>query len=95
MKLHLKTGQTVKVISGKDKGKTGSIIQVFPAMQKVVVDGVNKMYKHVKVNQKTQKGERIEFWGPIHISNVKLTKEAAPVKKEAAAKKEKASDSKK
>lgn len=71
----IKTGQTVKVMTGRDKGKTGKIIQVFPSQQRVVVEGVNKMFKHVKNRptsrgRRTAKGERIEFFGTIHISNV-------------------------
>ena len=69
--MKVKTGQTVKVITGKDKGKSGKIIQVFPDIQKVVVEGANKMYKHIK-KQKGNKGERVEFFGPMHVSNVCL-----------------------
>ena len=69
----IKTGQTVKILSGKDKGKTGKIIQVFPTLNKVVVDGVNKAYKHLKRRHisGSEKGERIEYFAPIHRSNVK------------------------
>lgn len=73
--MKIKTGQSVKVISGKDKGKTGKIIQVFPKLEKVVVDGVNKAFKHLRARGgQEQKGERIEYFSPIHISNVKLVK---------------------
>lgn len=88
----IKTGQFVKVMSGKDKGKTGKVIQVFPKDSRLVVDGVNTMFKHGKRRQKQggEKGERVEFFGPIHLSNVKLadeTKEkAAPASKGAAKK---------
>ena len=80
----MKTGQTVKITSGRDKGKTGKIIQVFPKKERVVVEGVNKMFKHVKTTPNTgqsqapSKGDRVEFFGPIHMSNVKLVEEAAP-----------------
>lgn len=83
----MKTGQTVQILSGRDKGKKGKIMQVLPKEQRVVVDGVNKMYKHLKRrpgrNQRgaaKDKGERMEFFGPIHISNVKLVEEAATAK---------------
>ena len=94
----IKTGQTVKVISGKDKGKVGKVTQVFPREQRVVVEGVNKMYKHLKQRAarsqqqqtQSQKGERVEFFGPIHLSNVVLTDEQAPAAKpKAKAKREK------
>ena len=73
----IKSGQTVKVMTGRDKGKTGKIIQVFPSQERVVVEGVNKMFKHVKNRptgrgRRTAKGERVEFFGPIHMSNVRL-----------------------
>lgn len=84
----IKTGQTVKVISGKDKGKTGKVTQVFPRLNRVVVEGVNKMYKHLKQRAgKTarqqagsNKGERVEYFGPIHMSNVVVTEETAAKK---------------
>jgi large subunit ribosomal protein L24 len=89
----IKTGQTVKVITGKDKGKTGKVTQVFPRDNRVVVEGVNKMYKHLKQrvsknNRRSagpQKGERVEYFGPIHISNVTLTEEKAAEPKKAKA----------
>ncbi len=87
----MKTGQTVQIISGSDKGKKGKIIQVFPAKGRVVVDGVNKMYKHMKTRpgsktQRTkapQKGDRMEFFGPINMSNVKVVEDVAETKKPA------------
>jgi len=90
----MKTGQTVQIISGSDKGKKGKIIQVFPSLDRVVVDGINKMFKHMKRRsgpaqrgQKAQKGERMEFFGPIHMSNVKVVEDIAPKKESKEAKK--------
>lgn len=60
------------VLSGKDKGKTGKVIQVLPTENRVVVDGVNKSYKHVKPRQSGEKGQKIDFFGPINASNVGL-----------------------
>lgn len=71
-KLRIKIGDTVKVLQGKDKGKTGAVTQVFPEMEKVVIDGINKMIKHLKSPRRDEKGQRIDFFGPIHISNVSL-----------------------
>lgn len=84
--MSIKTGQTVKVMTGRDKGKTGKIIQVFPDDMRVVVEGVNKMFKHVKNRpmargQRSSKGERIEFFGPIHLSNVRLVDAPKPTEK--------------
>lgn len=87
--MKVKTGQTVKVVSGKDKGKTGQVIQVFPDLDKVVVEGVNKAYKHLKNRRsRTDKGERVEFFAPIHVSNVKLVEAAAEKSKRAESKSE-------
>ena len=83
MKMKVKTGQSVKILSGKDKGKQGKVIQVFPKLEKVVVDGVNKSYRHLRPRGGQQsKGERIEYFGPIHVSNVKVISEAKKEKVE-------------
>jgi large subunit ribosomal protein L24 len=81
--MSIKNGQTVKVMTGRDKGKTGKVIQVFPDDRRVVVEGVNKMFKHVKNrpaarSKRSTKGERIEFFGPIHMSNVRLVDAPKP-----------------
>ena len=74
--MKIKTGQKVKVLSGKDKGKEGKVIQVFPKLQKVVVEGVNKSFRHIPSRRQGEKGERIEYFSPIHVSNVKAMAEA-------------------
>lgn len=51
-KLHVKKGDTVVVLSGKDKGKTGKIIEALPKKEKIVVEGVNKVKRHTKPSQK-------------------------------------------
>lgn len=70
--MKFKVGDQVLVITGKDRGKTGAISQVIAERGLVVVDGVNTMVKHMKTNQKDQKGQRIEYFGPIHSSNVMM-----------------------
>lgn len=72
IKLKLKKGDNVRVTVGKDRGKTGKITQVFPGERKVVVDGVNKMFKHVKTRKKGEKGQKIEFFGPVAVAGVSL-----------------------
>lgn len=71
-KMKIKTGDTVKVVRGKDRGKTGKVSQVLPAMQKVVIDGVNKMVKHMRPTKKGEKGQRIDFFSPVNAPNVSL-----------------------
>lgn len=60
------------VIAGKDREKKGKIIQTFPREAKVVVDGVNKVTKHMKPQRRDQKGQKIEFFGPVAVSNLML-----------------------
>ncbi len=70
LKIKIKSGDQVKVIVGKDKGKIGKVLQVFPRLSRVVVEGVNTSKRHLKVRQANQKGQTVEFFMPIHISNV-------------------------
>jgi len=70
-KFKIKKGDTVKVIAGDDKGKTGVVIKVLPREAKVIVEGVNKVKKAVKPTDENPKGGFIEIEKPIHISNVK------------------------
>lgn len=70
--LRLKKGDNVKVISGKDRGKNGKIIQSFPDARRVVVEGVNLTKKHVRVRKQGEKGQVLEFAGPIAIENVMI-----------------------
>lgn len=70
----LKTGDKVVVIAGKDKTKTGKITKVLKD-DKVIVEGINIVKKHMKPNQQNDKGSIIEVEAPIHKSNVKLVKE--------------------
>lgn len=69
--MKIKTGDNVRVLSGKDKGKQGKILQVFPKISRVVIDGVNMMTKHLR-SQGDRPGQKIQFPGPMHVSNVQL-----------------------
>ena len=71
-KMHVKTGDTVQVISGRDKGKVGEILRTIPKTSQVVVKGVNIRTKHVKPQQEGESGQIATFEGPIHSSNVML-----------------------
>jgi len=74
-KMHVKKGDTVQVISGKDKGKVGEIIKTLAKSSKVVVKGVNIRTKHVKPQQEGESGQIKTFEAPIHSSNVMLYSE--------------------
>jgi large subunit ribosomal protein L24 len=76
---HVKKGDTVKVLGGKDKGKVGKVLKSFPSEMKVLVEGVNMFKKHVKPTQ-NKKGSTIEIQKPIFASKVKLV-EAGVVEK--------------
>ena len=68
--MKIKKGDNVMVMAGKDKGKTGKVMQVFPLDGKVVIDGVNKTVKHARTTKQGEKGQKIDFFGPIDASNV-------------------------
>lgn len=71
-KMHVKKGDTVQIISGKDKGKVGEILKVLPKYSKVVVKDVNIRTKHVKPQAEGESGKIMTFEAPIHSSNVML-----------------------
>ena len=70
--MKIKVNDKVKILSGKDKGKTGKVIQVFAEEGKVVVEGVNQIKKHLKAKSQKEKGQVIELSGPISLGNVML-----------------------
>ncbi|WP_205501707.1 50S ribosomal protein L24 [Rufibacter psychrotolerans] len=78
-KLHVKKGDTVKVIAGDDKGKTGTITAVLVEKQKVVVEGLNLVSKHQKPSAKNPNGGIVKQEAPIHASNVMLVEPATNV----------------
>lgn len=70
MARNVKKGDMVAVITGDDKGKTGEVIRVFPRGQKVLVQGVNRVYRHLRPSRRHPHGGRIQKEMPISISNV-------------------------
>ncbi|MCT0949606.1 50S ribosomal protein L24 [Weissella confusa] len=70
--MFVKTGDKVKVIAGKDKGKEGVIVKTIAAKDRVVVEGVNIVKKHQKPNNQYPQGGIVELEAPIHVSNVQL-----------------------
>lgn len=74
--MKIKTGDKVKVLSGKSRGKTGKVVQVLKNKKKdqfyVVVEGANILKKHMKPKRQNEKGQTIELPAPLHISKVML-----------------------
>ena len=70
MARHVRKGDTVAVIAGNDKGKVGEVLRVDDASGKVIVQGVNRVYKHLRPSRQNPQGGRIQKEMPIHISNV-------------------------
>lgn len=70
--LNVKTGDKVQVISGAEKGKQGKVVSVSAKENKVIIEGVNKVTKHVKPRQQGQLGGRIEAEGAMYASKVML-----------------------
>lgn len=68
----IKKGDKVKILAGKDKGKTGKVLQIFPVREKVSVEGLNLLIKHMRPRKQGEKGQRIEFPAPMSISNLIL-----------------------
>jgi large subunit ribosomal protein L24 len=68
--MHVKKGDTVKILSGDDKGKTGKIVKAFPAENKVVIEGMNMIKKHQRATREGQKGQVVERAMPMHASKV-------------------------
>ncbi|MEA5532723.1 50S ribosomal protein L24 [Crocosphaera sp. XPORK-15E] len=71
-KMHVKQGDTVQVISGRDKGKVGEVLTTDAKKSQITVKGVNIRTKHVKPQQEGESGQIATFEGPIHSSNVML-----------------------
>jgi large subunit ribosomal protein L24 len=70
MKIH--KNDTVMVIAGNSRGKTGKVLKVYPEKHRVIVEGVNLMKRHTRPNQKNPQGGIIQREGTIHVSNVML-----------------------
>lgn len=70
--MRIKKGDSVKVMAGKDRGKTGKVAQAFPRLGKVVVEGVNLTTRHLKTRRSGEKGQKVQFPGPVNGSNVML-----------------------
>ena len=69
--MKIKVNDNVKILAGKDKGKTGIVVKTLKKEDKVVVEGINVHKRHQKPNNANENGGIIEFSAPIHVSNVK------------------------
>jgi large subunit ribosomal protein L24 len=68
--MHVKKGDKVKVLSGKDRGKEGVVLEAFPKKERVLVEGINMIKKHAKPSQENPQGGILNIEAPIHVSNV-------------------------
>jgi large subunit ribosomal protein L24 len=88
MRFHVKKGDEVEVISGNFKGSSGKILEVIPSKQRVLIEGVRIIKKHLRKSQDNPQGKIAEREGPIHISNVRLIEKKAEKKTKTKPKKE-------
>ena len=70
--MKIKKGDQVEITTGKDSGKRGEVLFVFPKLEKIVVKGANIVKRHLKSRRDGEKGQRIEKEAPFHVSNVML-----------------------
>ncbi len=70
--MNIKKNDNVQIIAGKDKGKTGKVIQIFADSNRASVDGLNLLVKHMRPRRAGEKGSRVEFPAPLNISNLML-----------------------
>jgi large subunit ribosomal protein L24 len=70
--MKIKTGDRVKILTGKDNGKEGKILQIFAAKNKASIEGLNLAIKHLRPRRQGEKGQRIEFPAPVSIANLLL-----------------------
>ena len=79
-KFHIKKGDLVQVNAGEDKGKQGKVLEVIPAKERAIVEGINLISKHTKPNAKYPQGGIIKQEAPIHISNLMVVVGKTPTK---------------
>lgn len=72
LKMSIKKGDTVVVLAGRDAGKSGKVLKVFPKLNRVLVDGINMTKKHKRPTKQGEKGQVISVARPIHRSNASV-----------------------
>jgi large subunit ribosomal protein L24 len=70
MAMHVKKDDVVFVLAGDDKGKVGKVMRVYPRQNKILIEGINRVYRHLRPSRQHPQGGRIQKEMPIHISNV-------------------------
>ncbi|MBL7811526.1 MAG: 50S ribosomal protein L24 [Bacteroidetes bacterium] len=78
--MHVKKGDTVKVIAGDDKGKTGKVLRVITSENRAVVEGLNLVTKHFKPSAQNTSGKIEKIEAPIHLSNLMVTVAGTPTR---------------
>lgn len=81
--MKIKVGDNVKIIAGKDKGKDGKVIKTLRDKDKVIVEGINIVKKHIKPGRTNETGGILDMEAPIHVSNVKKIEKTTKPNKEA------------
>ena len=81
--MKIKKGDTVRIIAGKDKGKDGKVLAAYPRLDKVLVEGINRVTRHEKI-QTNQRGSKsggiVTKEAPIHVSNVAYLEDGLPIR---------------
>ena len=70
--MRIKTGDKVQFLSGKDHGKTGKMLQVFPRLNKASVEGLNMLVKHLPRRNDSEKGQKVQFASPVNMDKLML-----------------------
>ena len=70
MALHVKKGDTIEVITGDQRGMRGRVLSVDPVRRQVIVEGINRVYRHVRPSRRNPQGGRLQIEQPVDISNV-------------------------
>lgn len=68
--MDIRKGDTVVLLTGKDRGKKGKVTQVLPRQNRLVIEGLNLLTKHVRPRRQGQKGERVQVAAPVHVAKV-------------------------
>ena len=71
-KFRIKQGDTVRILLGKDRGKKAKVMAVLPSSERILVEGINMVKKHVRPRKSGEKGQRVSVAAPMQISNVQL-----------------------